>query len=79
MIIAMTTNAISSDGTIEIDVIAALRLALEGTTDWEQFGQVANAILECAPDTPDNNYGGVRLLVKLHQEDKLQFELRGDS
>jgi hypothetical protein len=59
----------------DVDVIAALRLAVEGTDDWEKLGQIASVILKTARDTPADNTGGVSLLLRLHREGRLRFDL----
>lgn len=60
------------------DVIAAMRLAEIGTDDYDKFGRVALKILGTAPDTPDDNKGGVELLLRLQRSGELEFELRAD-
>lgn len=60
---------------LEEDVIAALRLAAEATQDAERFGRVAEVILKEASPTPDDNKGGVQLLVRLQQSGSLRFEV----
>lgn len=62
----------------DVDVIAALRLAVEATDDWEKLGQVTKAILEAGTETPADNTGGVSLLLRLHREGVLKFEV-GDA
>lgn len=58
------------------DAVAALRLALEGCRDdYKRFGQIAEAILDKAPETPPTNRGGVDLLLGLHRAGKLKFEV----
>lgn len=57
------------------NVIAALRLADEATEDHAKFGMVASKILETAPPTSDENRGGVELLLRLHREGALKFEV----
>lgn len=57
------------------DVIAALRLAEVGTSDYKRFAQVALVLLRQAPDTPEENKGGVQLLLRLQREGHLEFEV----
>lgn len=65
-------------GASDVDVIAALRLAVEATDDWDKLGQVAKAILEAGRETPEDNTGGLELLLRLHREGVLKFEV-GDA
>lgn len=58
-----------------VDVIAALRIAAEATDDWEKLGQVTDAILKAAQDTPPGNTGGLELLLRLHRAGDLKFEV----
>ena len=60
------------------DVIAALRLAVEATEDWERLGRVAKAIVDAAPETPGNNTGGLELIIDLQRAGTLRFEV-GDN
>lgn len=62
----------------DVDVIAALRLAVEATDDWEKLGQVTKTILEAGMETPASNVGGVQLLLRLHRAGVLKFEV-GDA
>lgn len=57
------------------DVVAAIRIAVEATDNWEKLGKVAKAIVETAPDTPDDNTGGLELLMRLQRANTLVFEL----
>lgn len=62
----------------DVDVIAALRLAVEATDDWDKLGQVTKAILEAGRETPSDNTGGLELLLRLHRSGVLKFEV-GDA
>lgn len=57
------------------DVISALRLAEVGTSDAERFQKVAHELLTCAPETDDENTGGPALLLRLHRDGVLKFEI----
>lgn len=61
------------------DVIAALRIAVEATESWEKLGKVAKAIIETAPETPDDNQGGLEVLLELQRSGRLAFELDADD
>ena len=57
------------------DVIAALRLAELATGDYKRFAEVALVLLRHAPDTPDDNRGGVELVLRLQREGHFKFEV----
>lgn len=61
------------------DVIAALRIAVEATDNWEKLGQVTRAILDAAPATPDDNTGGLELLLRLHRAGEIRFQVGDDD
>jgi hypothetical protein len=61
------------------DLVAALRLAVEATENYDKLGRVVMAILERGPETPDYNTGGLELLLILQREGKLTFEMTGDD
>ena len=56
-------------------VISALRLAEVATEDADKFRRVVGVILTAAPPTPDEDTGGVRLLVDLQAAGELTFEV----
>lgn len=72
----MTDPAVSYAS--DVDVIAALRIAVEATGDWEGLGKVARAILNAGRETPSTNTGGLDLLLALHREGVIRFEVGGD-
>ena len=57
------------------NVIAALRLAVEATSDYDALGRVAEEILKEAPATPESNTGGVELLLAMHRSGSLHFDV----
>lgn len=60
------------------DVIAALRIAVEATEDWDKLGRVAKAIVDAAPETPGDNTGGLELIIDLNRDGKLRFQVGDD-
>lgn len=60
------------------DVIAALRLAVEATDDYEKLGRVVEAMLKEAPPTDDDNTGGLEFLLRLQRSGALKFQVGDD-
>lgn len=63
----------------DVDVIAALKIAVEATDDWAKLGQVTKAILDASRETPEDNTGGLELLLRLQREGSLMFEVSGNA
>lgn len=74
-----TTTRAPKTGFQELeDVIAALRIADEATDSHEKLGRVAHEILGAAPETPENNTGGLELLIDLQRKGALKFPVGDD-
>lgn len=61
------------------DAIAALRLAVVATEDYDKLGRVTEAILKEAPSTPERNTGGFELLLAMQRAGSLRFEVSDGS